>query len=149
MGDLHQGLCLPSPFLPITLYHLPHSFCDCETYPTSHSLSLIQSYLQCHPSQTKAETQKLPPHHPQAVSTTSPKTKSVSNHHQGRAQVTKSPICKGTFGCHFFGLNSDPASAISCASAGLPVDFRRCRLLRVVSFASATRCCFCRLLLFR
>jgi hypothetical protein len=25
--------------------------------------------------------------------------------------------CKGTFGCHSFGLNSDPASAISCASA--------------------------------
>jgi len=33
--------------------------------------------------------------------------------------------CKGTFGCHSFGLNSDPASAISCASDELPLDFRR------------------------
>jgi hypothetical protein len=39
--------------------------------------------------------------------------------------VTKQAECKGTFGGHSFGLNSDPASAISCASAGLPADFRR------------------------
>ena len=45
-----------------------------------------------HPSQTKAGPQKLPPHHLQAVSTTSLKTKNVPNHHQGRSQVTKSPI---------------------------------------------------------
>jgi len=46
-GDLHQGLCLSSPFLPTTLYHLPHSFCDYESYSTSHSFSLSFSSKSC------------------------------------------------------------------------------------------------------
>jgi hypothetical protein len=34
--------------------------------------------------------------------------------------------CKGTFGCHSFGLNMRLRLPLfSCASAGLPVDFRQ------------------------
>ena len=40
-------------------------------------------------------------------------------------KMSEGEHCKGTFGCHSFGLNSDPASAISCASDKLPLDFRR------------------------
>ena len=52
-------------------------------------------------------------------------------------QDDKDGQCKGTFGCHSFGLNSDPASAVSHASdnssAGLPrlpLDFR-CMICRL------------------
>ena len=49
-----------------------------------------------------------------------------SEPHQERVvSVVLTVPCKGTFGCHSFGLNSDPASAISCASDELPLDFHR------------------------
>ena len=65
LGDLHQGLCLPSPFLSITLYHLLCSFYDYESYFISYSFSLyifIQTYFLCHPDGPSLPVH-YPPHH--------------------------------------------------------------------------------------